>query len=102
MDDTSNRQAGIATGDGIKDSDRRIATGRRQDVRMEPDPDHIATAVHLRPAEGPLPPQQASASVEAGAQDGGAPVEDVAVAPDGPSVWDARPVRDDTAKDGAG
>jgi hypothetical protein len=88
-----NIQHGVPIGDGIGDSDKRIATGdRREEVHFERDPEGQLRAEHLKRPDGPLPPQMAS--VEGPGASHGQPVEDVKVAPEGPSVWDARPTDD--------
>jgi hypothetical protein len=77
-----------------------VASGdRREEVHFERASDQQVVARHLVKPDEPLPPQ--------GDSPGGAttyadvpPVEDVAVAPDGPSVWDARPPADDAEKSG--
>jgi hypothetical protein len=67
-----------------------IATGdRREEVHLEADPDQLVVVRHEVRPRGPLPRQDA-----AGAPGGSAdvpPVEDVRIAPQEPSVWDARP-----------
>jgi len=73
--------------------DEPVATGDRRDAHYESDPDQIVRADFLVKPPGPLPPDMATGRVEAGEIAGAAPpVEDVAVAPDEPSVWDARPL----------
>jgi hypothetical protein len=69
-----------------------VATGDRPgDVHFEPDKDQLVVARHLVRPTGPLPPEEHAAGATAEANDA-PPVEDVLVAPEGPSVWDARPV----------
>jgi len=70
-----------------------IATGdRREDVRLQPDPDQLVRMRATFKPDAPLPPEEQSASSDAGeGQSAAPPVEDVAVAAPGPSVWDARP-----------
>ncbi|MGA0605677.1 hypothetical protein ACO2Q0_06715 [Phenylobacterium sp. VNQ135] len=95
-----NIQHGVPIGDGMRDSDERIATGdRREEIHFERRDDGDLKAQHLKRPEGPLPPQMAT--VEGQGASKGQPVQDVAVAPEGPSVWDARP-RDDEAEDHPG
>jgi hypothetical protein len=71
-----------------------VATGdRRDEVHFEPDPNQLVVARHLvRPRS--LSPEEDSPGDDAALFDE-PPVEDVAVAPEGPSVWDARPLPDD-------
>ena len=71
-----------------------IATGdRREDMHFDPDPDQLVRARFTEHATEPLPPEEHSAQSDSGAPlEEGSPVEDVRVAPDTPSVWDARPV----------
>ena len=77
-----------------------IATGdRREEVHFEPDPDQMVVARHLRRPDGPLPPQGESPGAAAADVDS-PPIEDVAVAPEDSSVWDARPPADDAGKSG--
>ncbi|WP_309091651.1 hypothetical protein [Phenylobacterium sp.] len=88
-----NIQHGVAVGDGMRDADERVATGdRRQDVHFERRANGELRAEHLKKPEGPLPPQMETA--DGLPANNGPPVEDVAVAPEGPSVWDARPTDD--------
>jgi hypothetical protein len=97
-DPLPNRQAGILLGEGDPAEAGVIATGdRREEIHFEPDPDQLVVARHLVRPAGPLPPQEHtpnSAAVEADVP----PIEDVRVAPDGPSVWDARPPAEDAGK----
>ncbi|HEY0437537.1 MAG TPA: hypothetical protein VGC92_12925 [Phenylobacterium sp.] len=96
-DDTQeNRQAGarLAPSDA---EPGEVATGdRREDVHYEPDPDHLVKMKATFKPEGPLPPEEDSAASERGE---GAfdspPIQDVGVAKDTRSVWDARPPDDD-------
>jgi hypothetical protein len=46
-------------------------------------------ASHLQPAPRPLPPEQASGAVEAGELDVASEVQDAALIPPEPSVWEA-------------
>jgi hypothetical protein len=71
---------------------------RREEIHFEPDPEQLVVASHLvRPASPVLEDETAGArAVEADVP----PVEDVRVAPEGPSVWDARPPADDADEDG--
>ena len=69
-----------------------VATGdRREDVRLEPDPDQLVRMRATFKPDAPLPPEEQSASSEAGVTSAVPPVQDVGVATPGPSVWDARP-----------
>lgn len=99
-----NIQHGAPIGDGMRDSETsdqgRVATGdRREEIHFERRDNGDLKADHLKRPDGPLPPQMAA--VEGQAASAGQPVQDVAVAPEGPSVWDARP-RDDEAEDHPG
>jgi len=72
---------------------QEVAFGDRHgEVRYEPDPDQLVRARYLVRPEGPLPPHEHSAAQERGDLPPSALVEDVLVAPDVHSVWDARPV----------
>jgi hypothetical protein len=75
-----------------------VATGdRRNEVHFEPDPGQLVVAKHLVKPDQPLPldlqPSDLPGESAAIAADV-PPVEDVLVAPDAPSVWDARPLAD--------
>lgn len=74
--------------------DEPVATGdRRDEAHYEADPDQLVRARFLEKPAGRMPPDMATGRVEAGEVAGASPpVEDVAVAPDTPSVWDARPI----------
>lgn len=81
----------LAVGEAVE-----VATGdRRDEVHFEPaaDPDQKVVAHHLAKPSGPLAPQEQAPGARAAAADA-PPVEDVRVAPQGPSVWDARPIDD--------
>jgi len=98
-----NLQHGVPIGDGMRDSATsgagEVATGdRREEVHYARRESGELRADHLRRPDGPLPPQMAT--VEGAAAAEGQPVQDVAVAPDGPSAWDARPVDDGQAHPG--
>jgi hypothetical protein len=84
------------------DEDARVATGdrEREDVHFEPDPDQLVKTSHLVRAAGPLPPEEQSAASERDALPAGAAVQDVRVAADEASAWDARPPPADAAKSG--
>ena len=73
-----------------------VATGdRREEVRYEPDPAQLVRMRATFPVDGPLAPEDASPTTEAAlAAPAGPPIQDVAVAKDAPSVWDARPADD--------
>ena len=87
-----NRQAGHALGDGDPATAGEVAFGdRRDEVHFEPDANQLVRAEHLVRPTGPLPPQDDSLDAEAEAEADVPPIEDVKVAPEGPSVWDARP-----------
>lgn len=76
-----------------------VATGDRHDeVHFEPDPGQLVVARHLVKPDQPLPLDMTSEradDVEATDADV-PPVEDVLVAPEAPSAWDARPPADDS------
>jgi hypothetical protein len=81
--------------------DEPVATGdRREEAHYEPDPDQLVRARFVvRPADSLLP-DMATGRVQAGERaEPGPPIEDVAVAPDTPSVWDARPPDDGATGD---
>jgi hypothetical protein len=95
-----NRQDGRVLGQGDPAEADLIATGDRHDeVWLEPDPDQLVVARHLSRLAGPLPPEEQTPGAAAADADS-PPIEDVAVAPEGPSVWDARPPADDADKSG--
>ena len=69
-----------------------VATGdRRGEVHFEADPAQLVVARHLVKPDRPLAPDMDTSNADASDADV-PPVEDVRVAPDGPSVWDARPL----------
>ena len=72
-----------------------VATGdRRDEVRFEPDPDQLVVASHLVRPTKPLAPHDHAPGALAAAERDTPPVEDVKIAPEAPSVWDARPTND--------
>jgi hypothetical protein len=94
-----NRQAGLPlTGDATESG--QVAHGDRHDARYEPAPDQLVRARFTDPPVEPLPPQLAEPRTYDGPAEPGPPIEDVAVAPDTPSVWDARPPADDEERSG--
>jgi hypothetical protein len=77
-----------------------VASGdRREEVHFERASNQEVVARHLERPTGPLAPQGDSPGAAAVDADS-PPIEDVAVAPEGPSVWDARPPADDAGKGG--
>jgi hypothetical protein len=71
-----------------------VASGdRHAEIHFEPDPNQLVVARHLAKPQGPLAPDM-QGPAQAAADADVPPVEDVAVAPEGPSVWDARPPED--------
>jgi hypothetical protein len=95
-----NRQAGRLLGEGDPAEDGLIATGdRREQIHFEADKDQMVVARHLSRPDGPLPPQEATPGAAATVADS-PPVEDVRVAPDESSVWDARPTDDTSTPEG--
>lgn len=99
-DPVPNRQAGRELGQGDPSEAGQVATGdRREEAHFEADPDQLVVAKHLERPAGPLPPQEHSEHSAAADLDE-PPIEDVAVAPEGPSVWDARPPAADAEKSG--
>jgi hypothetical protein len=74
-------------------SSQPIATGdRREDVHIVPDADQKFRAEFLRRPDSAPPPDEHTGHVDAGDLPRDTPpVEDLKVAPDSPSVWDARP-----------
>jgi hypothetical protein len=72
----------------------QVASGDRRDAHYEADEGQVVRARFTTKPAGGLPPRQAmgaSDRVEATVRDADKPVEDIAVADDGESVWDARP-----------
>jgi len=82
--------------------DRDIATGdRREDMYFEPDPKQLVRArFTAKPDRLPLEQEQNVAMPHDETEFTAPPVEDVAVAAPGPSVWDARPAEDGEHKPG--
>lgn len=83
-------------------TETEVATGdRRDEVHFEPDPNQLVVARHLVKPDRPLPPDLQTTVEDAGASAADMPpIEDVLVAPDAPSVWDARPAPDDAGESG--
>lgn len=78
-----------------------VATGdRREEVHFEPDPAQLVVARHLVKPDRPLPLDVTSERDDdvAATRADVPPVEDVLVAPEAPSVWDARPAADDSGR----
>jgi len=74
-----------------------IATGdRRDEVHFEADPNQLVVMRTLVRPDGPLPLQITTQGAGDAAQADTPPVEDVRVAPQSPSVWDARPPAEST------
>jgi hypothetical protein len=76
-----------------------VATGdRRDEVHFEPDPAQLVVARHLVKPDQPLAPDMTPESADdiAAAAADVPPVEDVLIAPEAPSVWDARPADDES------
>lgn len=76
-----------------------VATGdRREEVHFEPDPGQLVVAKHLVKPHAPLPLDMTSErDDDVGATETDVPpVEDVLVARETPSVWDARPPAEDS------
>ncbi|HKR86741.1 MAG TPA: hypothetical protein VJS38_01060 [Phenylobacterium sp.] len=76
-----------------------VATGdRREEVHFEPDPGQLVVAKHLVKPDAPLPLDVTSERDDdvAATETDVPPVEDVLVAPETPSVWDARPLAEDS------
>jgi hypothetical protein len=95
-----NVQDGRLLGEGDPAEAGVIATGdRREQVHFEPDPKQMVVARHLVKPKAPLPPQEQTPGAAAADADA-PPIEDVAVAPDEPSVWDARPRDGEPEKSG--
>jgi hypothetical protein len=84
------------TPDDPRSAPAPVATGdRRGEAHLEPDPDGGVRAHFLRRPETPPPPDEHTGRVDQGRPaEQGAPVEDLRVAPDSPSSWDARPPAD--------
>lgn len=99
-DPISNQQASRPPGEGDPVEAEVVETGdRRREVHYETATDHEVVARHLVHPSGPLPPQGDSPGAIAADADT-PPIEDVAVAPESSSVWDARPPADDAGKSG--
>jgi hypothetical protein len=79
-----------------------IATGdRHEEVHFEADPAQLVVAKHLMKPDQPLPLDLQPSDPPGGASETDfPPVEDVLVAPEAPSVWDARPAEDDAGERG--
>ncbi|MDB5449206.1 MAG: hypothetical protein JWQ52_334 [Phenylobacterium sp.] len=79
-----------------------VATGdRREEVHYEPKPGQLVKARFTQKPTEPPPPDEHTGRVDAGLPaEEGPPVEDLAVTPPSPSVWDARPPEDDAEKSG--
>jgi hypothetical protein len=77
-----------------------VATGDHWgDPHLEPDKDQIVRAHFLdRPLDPPPPDMQTGRVDEGLPAEEGPPVEDLRVAPEATSAWDARP-REDSPKD---
>jgi hypothetical protein len=87
-DPPRDRQAGVTIGDFASNSNPKVAHGdRRQTVHYEPDPDQLTRVSHtFKPMM--LPPDEVTRDPPARA----APViQDAAIVPPEPSVWDASP-----------
>lgn len=92
----SNRQDGVSLGaPETDDAAEPVATGdRREDAHLEPSRDGAGVRAHflVRP-DRPPPPDMQTGRVDEGVRaEEGRPVEDLRVAPDPSSAWDARPV----------
>lgn len=74
----------------------RIAHGnRREEVHFEEAPGQVMKVSHLVKPDGPLPRDMAGATpADAPSAPAGPPMQDVAVLPTTPSVWDASPEAD--------
>jgi hypothetical protein len=81
------------TPDDPRSAPEPVATGdRRGEAHLEPDTEGGVSAHFLRRPETPPPPDEHTGRVDAGvAAEDGPPVEDLRIAPDSPSAWDARP-----------
>lgn len=79
-----------------------VATGdRHEEVHFEPDPNQLVVAKHLVKPDRPLSNDLQTNSEDAGASAADVPpIEDVLVAPEAPSVWDARPPAEDADESG--
>ena len=76
-----------------------VATGdRRDEVHFESDPAQLVVAKHLVKPDTPLPLDVTSERADdvTATDEDVPPVEDVLVAPEAPSVWDARPVAEES------
>lgn len=98
-----NVQAGVPLAPGNDPAAEEVATGnRREELHYEPDPDpdQMVAVKSLHRPTGSTPPEEQSESYETGEIAGEPYVGDVRVAPDGPSVWDARPPADEEPRSG--
>jgi hypothetical protein len=73
-----------------------IASGDRRDAHLEPAADGQGVRAHflVRPDEPPPPDEQTGRTDHGAPAEKGPPVEDLRLAPDDNSVWDARPAED--------
>lgn len=73
-----------------------VAHGNRRDeVHFEEAPGQVLKVSHLVKPNGPLPRDMAGATpADAADAQAGRPMQDVAVLPTTPSVWDASPEQD--------
>ncbi|RAK56420.1 hypothetical protein [Phenylobacterium deserti] len=96
-----NRQAGIELTPGHDPAVEPIDTGnRREQVHYEPAAEGLVKAKFTEHPQGPLPPQEQSQASDLGETPPQPHIGDVAVAPPGSSVWDARPPADDEERSG--
>lgn len=93
--DFSNRQDGVSLGAPETDEAAEpVATGdRREDAHLEPARDGDGVRAHflVRPDQPPPPDMQTGRVDEGLPAEQGPPVEDIRLAPDSASAWDARP-----------
>jgi hypothetical protein len=95
-----NRQAGVELAGDATESGQVAHGSRREDVHYEPSPDHLVSIRHNEKPDHPLAPELAEPRTYDGPAEAGPPIEDVAVAAQSPSVWDARPPEDDEPRSG--
>jgi len=89
-------QFGRSPSEADPSADGVVATGdRREEIHFERDENQLVVARHLSKPRGPLPPEGDAPTAVAATDVDAPPVEDVCVAAEGPSVWDARPAAGD-------
>ena len=95
-----NRPAGVPLAGDATESGQVGHGSRREEAHYEPGRDRVATVRFTARPDHPLAPEIAEVGTYDGPAEGGPPIEDVAVAAQSPSVWDARPPEDDEDRSG--